>query len=511
MSATSVRPVVFDAYGTLFDVAAAARRAAAEPGGAVLAEAWPKLAADWRAKQLQYTWLRAITGAHVPFEVVTRDALDWALEAAGLAGDAGLRDRLMALYGELDAYPEVAGVLAALKAAGHPLAILSNGSPEMLEAAVQAAGLQGVFDAVLSVEAVGVYKPAPAVYDLVGARFGVEPADVVFVSSNGWDAGCAAAYGFCAVWANREGAPVDRLPGVPAHVLSDLSAVPAVASAPELRRFTTSDGLSLGYLDEGEGLAVLCLPGLTRNCLDFDQVAAAFGERVRLVRLDLRGRGGSQRDPVYLNYNVLTEGRDALELLDHLGIEKAVVFGTSRGGMIAMALAAFAPQRLAGVILNDIGPEIDPVGIGRIMTYLGVTPPYATLDAAAAAMAEGAAGQFPGVSAAAWRTHLAKNWREMPGGLTLRYDPKLRDAVTEQAETSTAVDLWPWFDALAGVPLLTLRGANSDLLSTATAGEMRARRPDMAYVEVADRGHTPFLDEPEVVAAVDDFLKGLGA
>ncbi len=172
---------VFDAYGTLFDVNAAARRAAAEPGGERLAAVWPRLAEDWRRKQLEYSWLRAITGAHADFRQVTADGLDWAMEAAGLA-DPALRDRLMALYDRLDAYPEVPATLAALKAAGFATAILSNGSPAMLEAAVTSAGIGDRLDAVLSVEAAGVFKPSARVYDLVGARFGCQPAQVLFVS-----------------------------------------------------------------------------------------------------------------------------------------------------------------------------------------------------------------------------------------------------------------------------------------------------------------------------------------
>ncbi len=504
-------PVVFDAYGTLFDVDAAARRAVAEPGREALAAVWPQLARDWRDRQLQYTWLRAITDAHADFETVAGEAPDWALEAAGLAGDAELRARLLALYRELDAYPEVPAMLAALKAAGRPTAIPSNGTPAVLDATIRAAGLEGAFDAVLSVETVGVYKPARAVYDLVCGRFGCAPEEVLFVSSNGWDAGCAAGYGFRTVWANRGRAPVDRLPWRPDHVLPDLAAVPAVAADPDAKRFTTTDGLSLAYRDAGEGLPVLCLPGLTRNGLDFEPVVEALAGRARVIRLDLRGRGASQYDPAYLNYNILRESRDVLELMDHLGLARAVIYGTSRGGMIAMMLAALAPERLAGVILNDIGPVIAPDGVARILTYLGTQPPHPSLAAAGAAMAAAAAAQFPGVPAAAWRRHLGRVWRETPQGLALRYDAKLRDAVIEQAATSTAVDLWPLFDKLAGAPLLLLRGANSDILAPETAAEMRARRPDMGYVEVADRGHVPFLDEPEVVAAVAAFIEGVRA
>lgn len=216
---------VFDAYGTLFDVDAAARAAAQDPGGTALAAHWPQLSADWRRKQLEYTWLRSLAGAHVDFWQVTQDALDWALEAAAL-DDPVLRARLLDLYRQLETFPDVPQVLRALKAQGVGLAILSNGSDEMLSEAVASAGLDGVFDAVLSVDAVGVFKPAPAVYDMVGARFGTAPGDVLFVSSNGWDICSGAAYGFRTLWVNRAGAPVDRLHGAPEQQARDLRALP---------------------------------------------------------------------------------------------------------------------------------------------------------------------------------------------------------------------------------------------------------------------------------------------
>ena len=222
---------VFDAYGTLFDVAGAARAAAAESGGEKLAEHWPKVAEIWRRKQLEYTWIRALAGAHADFWRVTCDALDYALEETGL-DDALLRARLQALYRELPAYPEVPAMLAALKAEGRATAILSNGSPDMLASAVAAAGVGDLLDAVLSVEAVGVFKPARAVYDLVGQRFGCAAPEVLFVSSNGWDAAAARGYGFDVLWVNRGGLPVDRLPWRPAHVAADLSVVPDIAAAP---------------------------------------------------------------------------------------------------------------------------------------------------------------------------------------------------------------------------------------------------------------------------------------
>ena len=225
----AITTCIFDAYGTLFDVSAAARQAAEEPGGEKLARHWPQLAADWRMKQLQYSWLRAITGHHTDFWTVTQDGLDWALEAQGLDGDDALRERLLALYWQLQAYPEVPAMLAALKETGLNTAILSNGSPDMLSGAVQSAALSEVLDDVLSVESVGIFKPAPQVYDMVLQRFGVAKEHVLFVSSNGWDAGAAAAYGFVTAWVNRAGEPVDRLPGRPDHILSDLSAIPDLA------------------------------------------------------------------------------------------------------------------------------------------------------------------------------------------------------------------------------------------------------------------------------------------
>jgi 2-haloacid dehalogenase len=222
---------VFDAYGTLFDVAAAARQAAAEPEFPHLQDNWPALANHWRLKQLQYTWLRAITDAHCGFWQVTQDGLDWALEATGLAGDPKLRQRLLDLYWELQAYPEVPAMLQALKDAGMHTGILSNGSPDMLDGAVQSAGIGDVLDDVLSVESVGIFKPDYRVYDLVGARFGCAKEEVLFVSSNGWDAAGAAGYGFTTAWVNRASEPVDRLPWVPDKILSDLTSIPDLAKA----------------------------------------------------------------------------------------------------------------------------------------------------------------------------------------------------------------------------------------------------------------------------------------
>ncbi len=217
---------VFDAYGTLFDVAGAARSVAqAHPRVAPL---WPALAEDWRRKQLEYSWLRTIMGAHADFAEVTADALDWALEARGLQ-DHGLRAALLQAFRRLPAFPEAPAALDALRARGKRLAILSNGSPAMLAEAVQGAGLADRFEAVISVEAAGIFKPAAAVYALVEAETGVPPARVAFVSANGWDVAGAARFGFATAWVNRAGAPMDRLPHGPARIIADLTQLEALA------------------------------------------------------------------------------------------------------------------------------------------------------------------------------------------------------------------------------------------------------------------------------------------
>lgn len=224
----TIKACIFDAYGTLFDVAAAAREAAAEPGREDFAKLWPKVANDWRLKQLQYTWLRAVANAHDDFWEVTQNGLDWALENSGLT-DPTLRERLLQLYWELSAYPEVPAMLAALKDAGLHTAILSNGSPDMLKGAVNSAGLADLLDDNLSVESVGIFKPHKSVYDLVGKRFGCAKEEVLFVSSNGWDAAAAAGYGFQTVWVNRAQEPMDRLPWTPKNTLSNLVKIPDLA------------------------------------------------------------------------------------------------------------------------------------------------------------------------------------------------------------------------------------------------------------------------------------------
>lgn len=269
--------------------------------------------------------------------------------------------------------------------------------------------------------------------------------------------------------------------------------------------FQAPDGARLFYTDEGSGTPVLALSGLSRNGSDFDYAAPHLFD-VRLIRLDYRGRGKSEWTGAE-TYTIPTEASDALALLNHLGVEKAAILGTSRGGLIAMALAAMAKERLKGVCLVDIGPELLPGGLEIIKGYIGRNPVQKTYAEAVAMRAELLAG-FKNVPNSRWEEEVRKHYVETPTGLEINYDPALRDAVLATAEAPVP-DLWPLFEGLSDVPLALIRGANSDLLSAATATEMARRRPDMIRADVPDRGHPPFLDEPEAVAALRAWIEKL--
>jgi len=213
---------VFDAYGTLFDVNAAARHCAAELG-----DKWQPLAELWRGRQLQYTWLRSLMENYADFWQVTGEALDFAMETLEI-DDAALRERLMELYLQLDTYPEVGDVLRRLRDGGMKTAILSNGSPRMLQAAVDNAGIGDALDAVISADEIKIYKTAPAVYQLAVDQLGVGASQICFQSSNAWDAHAASNFGFRVVWVNRFGQPRERLPGNPDVMLDSLKTLPSI-------------------------------------------------------------------------------------------------------------------------------------------------------------------------------------------------------------------------------------------------------------------------------------------
>lgn len=269
--------------------------------------------------------------------------------------------------------------------------------------------------------------------------------------------------------------------------------------------FFASDGARIHYTDEGTGTPVLALAGLARNGSDFDYAASQFEDN-RLIRMDYRGRGQSEWSGPD-TYTIPTEASDALALLDHLGLEKAAILGTSRGGLIALLLAVIARPRLTGVCFVDIGPELAAAGLETIKDYIGKHPVQKTFSEAATMRSKLLAG-FKNVPDTRWHEEAKKHYVETDDGLKINYDPALREAVIA-AGTQPMPDLWPLFDALEGLPLALIRGANSDLLTVETKQEMARRRPDMIHTDVPDRGHVPFLDEPASKEVLHAWLKAL--
>jgi pimeloyl-ACP methyl ester carboxylesterase len=276
----------------------------------------------------------------------------------------------------------------------------------------------------------------------------------------------------------------------------------------------TTDGLNLSYREYGSRISkatpVLCLPGLTRNAKDFHAIATKLAPSRRVLSLDARGRGRSDYDPKFSNYNLVTEVGDVLALISAAFDRPCIILGTSRGGLAAMILCGVRPAMLAGVVMNDIGPVLEPKGLERIVDYLGIAPdPLETWDDAVAAMKASNAAEFPGLSEDDWLAWAHRSFRAEDGKPVLDYDIKLRDAVLENA--GPAPEMWPQFRAMADIPTLVLRGENSDLLSAKTVEDMRRAKPDLTAVTVKGRGHVPFLDEPEAMAAITGFLTRIDA
>ncbi|MEM7667976.1 MAG: alpha/beta hydrolase [Pseudomonadota bacterium] len=270
--------------------------------------------------------------------------------------------------------------------------------------------------------------------------------------------------------------------------------------------FMSSDGRSIAFSDSGgTAQTQLCLAGLTRDRRDFADLAAHLSDRYRIISMDYRGRGESDwaTDPV-AEYHPMVEGRDALELMAHLGLTEFGIIGTSRGGLIGMGLAAQLPAMIRTLVLNDVGPVLDPSGIAMIMSHLGRPLNYPDFSAAAHGLEAVFEDDFPGLSNARWLKFARTVFHEQDGRPVLSYDTKLRNSV-QAAIDGPATDLWPIFDAV-NCPMLLLRGENSTLLGRSTVEEMHLRKPALVSVEVKNRGHCPFLDEPEALDAIDAFL-----
>lgn len=271
------------------------------------------------------------------------------------------------------------------------------------------------------------------------------------------------------------------------------------------KAFQARDGATLAYREDGEGLPVLALAGLTRDGHDFDYLAPHL-HGVRLIRLDSRGRGKSDWTG-WESYTVAQETEDALALLDHLGLPAAALIGSSRGGLIGMVIAATARDRLLGLCLNDVGPALERAGLERIAEYVGIPPSVPTLEEVADRVPAVMPG-FAHVPSTRWNEETVRHYVQHDGHVGLTYDPALRHAL-EVAMAAPAADLWPLFEACAGMPLALIRGAGSDVLSRATADEMVHRRPDLIRAEIPNRGHVPFLDEPEALAAIRAWLDAI--
>lgn len=286
-----------------------------------------------------------------------------------------------------------------------------------------------------------------------------------------------------------------------------------MSAASDEHFFKSNDGLQLYYREFGgdnSGTPVICLPGLTRNSRDFEDLAEYLSndidDRRRVITPDLRGRGFSSHDPEWRNYHPGTYVQDTWTLLDTLDLDKIIVIGTSLGGLCAMAMSAQKPDRIAGVVMNDIGPEINPVGLTRIQEYTGRVPPVRTWNEAADQTRQIYGEWLPGLSDDDWHKMARRAYRENAEGIPeLDIDSNIGEAVRKVGPQKG--DPWALFDSLKTTPVLLLRGLLSDILSEDIVDKMSARKPDLEVVRVANRGHVPLLDEPECLAAIETFLK----
>ena len=276
------------------------------------------------------------------------------------------------------------------------------------------------------------------------------------------------------------------------------------------RTFESDDGLTLYYRDFGAdqpGTPVICLPGLTRNSRDFEDFATRLEDRRRVLTPDLRGRGFSDYDPNWQNYHPLTYVNDTWRLLDTLGIERVIVMGTSLGGLCAMAMSMLDNKRIAGVIMNDVGPEIAAAGLERVQEYTGRLPPVGSWDEAIAQTKEIYGAWLPGLSDEMWETMARRAYREDDGVPRLDFDPNIGRAVREVGPQKG--DPWALFASLRDTPVTLLWGVDSDILTRDIWERMLEIKPDLEVVPVADRGHVPLLDEPECIAAIDRMLEAV--
>lgn len=273
--------------------------------------------------------------------------------------------------------------------------------------------------------------------------------------------------------------------------------------------YQSADGLRLYcriYPAKAPGsLPVLCLPGLTRNSRDFALLAAHLQPLYEVLAADLRGRGRSDWDPDPAHYQIPTYVGDVWALLQSRALDRVVVIGTSLGALIGQVMAAMQPAKIAAMVLNDAGPEVDPAGLRRIAGYAGKLPPVSSWDEAAMQAKSVYGLALPDLTHAEWLAYARQGYREDPQGRPVAdMDPAISKAFG--ASSAAPADLWPLFAQIKSVPMLVIRGASSDILSAATVERMAREKPDLETLTVANRGHTPLLTERECLTAIDDFL-----
>ena len=275
--------------------------------------------------------------------------------------------------------------------------------------------------------------------------------------------------------------------------------------------YTSPDGLTLYARDypgpdDSTLLPVLCMHGLTRNSRDFAWIASHLAKSRRVISVDQRGRGRSDYDPTPANYTPQVYVGDIFKLLDELGIERMGVIGTSMGGLMAMLMANMQPQRFAGIVLNDIGPELDPVGLDRIKGYVGRHRDIRSWDDAVAATREINESAFPGYTDDEWLRLARGLYHEKDGVPVLSHDAAIAKPMQEEDTNAVPPDLWPLFEGMKDIPMLLVRGELTDLLAMDCVERMQAISPGMVVVQIPGRGHAPMLDEPTAVKAIETFF-----
>jgi pimeloyl-ACP methyl ester carboxylesterase len=280
--------------------------------------------------------------------------------------------------------------------------------------------------------------------------------------------------------------------------------------------YQSDDGLRLYARDYrcrdqsiAEPQTILCMHGLTRNSADFAGLASYLSQHYRVLSVDNRGRGRSDYDSTIANYTPVTYVQDMFKLLDELGVEQVILCGTSMGGLMSFIMGAMQPDRIRGMIINDIGPEVDQAGLDRIKGYVGKVKAVSTWSEAIAQAKEINGIAFPDFSDEEWEDFARGIYRDEEGVPVLAYDPAISQPMSDDESGAVPPDLWPLFEEIVAIPMLVIRGETSDILAPSCVTSMREKKPDLQFAEIPHRGHAPTLNEPASRLTIDSFLQGL--